>query len=483
MIPPSQSFNNSLTAPMNADDMDMDIDIDLGPADVPDATTVPTQSTSNKADIPNTIDPPKGDAVAHKIHIRGVDDLTTDDLKIFVDEHHSEAPIRIEWVDDFSANLVYGTPATAMKALESLSLVSLGQIGTAIPILQLRSAKNMSDHPESRLQVRIALSTDVKRPHAYEASRFYMMHPEYDPRENVRRQKDGDGRHIHQRRRYGDTEDRRRPPVDRERRYAADMYDDDSKSVESSGPASRRSSTSMMSNGSAAVDTYNGQAGHRRASQRGDFYRPSSKRERRSPRTRSASPSQGRHSHFTSDRRHARQCTPPDNRGKELFQNISGAAMPSPSSKELFRNKSIAANLKELFPAKKSSPHHRRSDAFDAAEDTADLFAAGMEFSAGDPAPPNTTTAVDPSYGRLRSSDPEPRYDPHESPLDLGMSIRGASKHQDRGVSILGAAQKSHMGTIRELFPDRATNVGKELFAERLEGRNLRRNKAEDLFY
>lgn len=87
---------------------------------------------------------------------------------------------------------------------------------------------------------------------------------------------------------------------------------------------------------------------------------------------------------------------------------------------------------------------------------------------------------MDSSFGRLRSSDPEPQYDPDDALEDTGMSIRGASKHQDSGISIVGAAEKSHVGTIRELFP---SNSGKELFVEKLKGRGLRRNKAEDMFY
>jgi len=37
---------------------------------------------------------------------------------------------------------------------------------------------------------------------------------------------------------------------------------------------------------------------------------------------------------------------------------------------------------------------------------------------------------------------------------------------------------------VKELFPDKFSgNTGKELFAEKLEGRGRRRQKAEDLFY
>ncbi|KAL9005050.1 MAG: hypothetical protein Q9188_002157 [Gyalolechia gomerana] len=462
----------------------MDVDIDLGPVDIPEAartTASPGPPTPDVVELTNAIELPEGAVVTHKVHIRGVDDLTTDDLRTFAAEHH---PVRIDWIDDTSANFVYNTPAAAMEALNSFSLQPLDREAASTPLLHLRSARVMSDHPESRLQVRMALSTDVKRARAHESSRFYMMHPEHDPREKTRWQKDGAGRLGYRRRCYNGNEDRRRRIRARERNYKASMYDEDSGSLADRGFASRRSSISMRSNGSSTVDVHSDGRSQYKAAQGGDFYRPGSRRERKSSRTRSASPDKREDSHPTSNRRAPRQRTPPGNRSKELLSVTSGADKSSSSRKELFPNKSVAANLKtELFPNKTGNTQHRRTDAFDAADETAELFATGMALSWRNPSARKTSRAVDVSYGRLRSSDPEPQYDPHESAVDGGVNIRGASKHQDTGVSILGAAQKSHVGTIRELFPSKAGNSGKELFAECLQGRSLKRNKAEDLFY
>lgn len=419
-----------------------------------------------------------GDAITHKVHIRGVNDLTTDDLIVFAAEYHpTDVPIRFEWIDDTSANIVYNTPAAAIEALRLFSLPSPDQDAASMPLLRLRPAKAMPNRPTSRLQVRAAVSTDVKRPRAHEASRFYMLHPEHDPRERVRWQKDTDASHGYRRRCYGDDEHRPRQPRDRERSYNASMYDDNSGSVADRGSASRRSSMSMRSTGS-------DQGRIARGGRRGDFYRPESRSDRDILRDRSASPGKSDGLRITSDRQRLRQRTPLTNRDKELFPNKSSAPEESPSSKELFPNKSVAASLKEaLFPAKTSSAHHRRSDAFDAVDGTADLFATGMVFSERKTTVRNTATAEKSSFGRLRSSDPEPQYDPHDNPEDAGMNIRGASKHQDTGVSIRGAAQKSPVGTVRGLFPSKASNSGRELFAEQLHSRTSRRNKAEDLFY
>lgn len=440
----------------------------------------PAQPTlaNPRATTVDTIDLSQHTAVAHKVHIRGVDDFTTDDLKAFAAEHHArDLPIRVEWIDDTSANIVYNVPAAAMGALESFSVPSFGRDAASMPHLQLRPAKSFSNRPESKLHVRTAVSTDLKRPRAHEASRFYMMHPEHDPREKARRQGDGGSENVVGRRRYGDGERRRRRLQVQEGSYKASIYDDDPESMVGNDSASRRSSISMRS-------IESDQGPRIRGARRGDFYRPESRSDPSGFRDRSASPGKSDGPHLTDDRRRTRQRTPPRNRDKELFPAKSFTTETSLSSIELFPNKSIAANLKkELFPAKTSSPHHRRSDAFDAADETADLFAAGMAFAEKKVGARSTPTTVsESSFGRLRSSDPDPQYEPEDTLDDTGMSIKGASKHQDTGVSIRGAAQKSHVGTIRELFPTKVGNAGKELFAEQLLNRSSRRKKAEDLF-
>ena len=131
---------------------------------------------------------------------------------------------------------------------------------------------------------------------------------------------------------------------------------------------------------------------------------------------------------------------------------------------------------KELFPAKTPS-HHRRSDAFDAADEAADLFAGGMSLSQS-----GVIMKSDSSFGRLHSDDPEPQYETRHDTRDVGISIRGASMAQDSGISIVGAAN-THVATLRELFPCKMSNSGKELFKEKIQGRGLRRNKAEDMFH
>ncbi|KAL8847028.1 MAG: hypothetical protein Q9221_007913 [Calogaya cf. arnoldii] len=463
---------------MDNGDMDVDMDIDLGPIDYPEASDISSLPAPVTAEpLPDQpTDILGSNAVTHKIHIKGVDDLTTGDVEAFVREHCSiEVPSRFEWVDDSSINIVYGTPAAALRALESLTLLPDGQEAASIPTLQLRPAKSLSNRSESRLLVRTAVSTDVKRPRAHEASRFYMMNPEFDPRASKTRRRNhsgGDG--DYHKRRYGDGEHRRRRLQDRESGFKASIYDDTG-SVKSKEHASRRSSVSMNSSGSTPADDRINRRRRSRRGHPGDHYRPGEVLEHSVRRNRSASP--GKHDRNIDGRRSRQRTPPPANRNKELFP-VKPTIMAS--NKDLFPNKSIAADLKkELFPTKTGNSHHRRTGAFDAADETADLFAAGMAISDRG----GKASAVDPSFGRLRSSDPVPQYEARNDVGDRGITIRGASKRQETGVSIRGAAGGALAETTRELFPSKMGNVGKELFAEKLQGRGLRRRKAEDMFY
>lgn len=62
-----------------------------------------------------------------------------------------------------------------------------------------------------------------------------------------------------------------------------------------------------------------------------------------------------------------------------------------------------------------------------------------------------------------------------------GFNIRGIAGKRggDQGIAIKGTG-----ATVKELFPEKfSSNANKELFAEKIEGRSRRRQKAEDMFY
>lgn len=401
--------------------------------------------------------------------------MTTDDIKQFATEHFTlEAPLRIEWIDDTSANIVYSSTEVGLQALAALT--QLGEEdASSLPILRLRSAKALSTHPESVLQVRAAVKTDRKKPRAHEASRFYLMHPEHDPREKLRRELASRRRHggadtsdgEYTRRRFDDHEHRRRRNRDGEAIINADMYDD--------------KDTSAME----VSDAELGRQGRRRRGRRELF----ADDERASGRLRNRSASPGRDtlqdeqkvesSRSRQDsRRRFRERSPASGRrnaGKELFAASGSGTESDTNTRELFPNRTVSSYLKkELFPSKASN--HRRSDAFDAADETADLFTRRISVplvdGAADQGPSRRTKNVELFPG---------------SSSGMGVNIRGAAA-QDEGLSIKGAANgisiKGKGASVRELFPSKfsSSNAGKELFSDTLEGRGGRRRRAEDMF-
>lgn len=385
--------------------------------------------------------------------------MTTDDIKQFAAYHfNAEEPARIEWIDDTSANIVYWSPEAGSRALSAFTQVNEEEDASALPELRLRSAKALTSHPDSVLQVRSAVKSDRKRPRAYEASRFYLMHPEHDPREKLRRElaqrrrtgsdsSDGDYR----RRRFDGRELRRRRDRDGDELIHADMYDD----MTTDYTESDRSRAGRRQQGRVELFPDDGASGRLR--------------------NRSASPGrdtldEGRQFDRDSRRRFRERSPRPArrNEGKELFSRESDS-----NTRELFPNKPGASYLrKELFPSKVSN--HRRTDAIDAADETADLFSRRISVPFVDGSNEQEQSQ------RNRGVELFPESDTN------GVSIRGAAG-QDQGMSIRGAANgmsiKGRGASVRELFPSKySDNAAKELFSDKIEGRGGPRRRAEDMF-
>ena len=279
-----------------------------------------------------------------------------------------------------------------------------------------------------------------------------MMHPELDPRERRRQERSKQDR----------ASDFRR------RRYGREEHRND-------GSTQRQGSIEVDS--SKSYETAHNSGGDRPRHGRYGRHRSASPRREGDDREDGTGKRSNR-------RRSPINCNTSVRRGssRELFPfKASPESALNGESKELFPNKKLAANLKkELFPAKAKISHHRRSDAFDAADETADLFAKRLGFPKGKTAPEDAKTAGS-SYGRL--APPSATGAMIESQVDEGLSIRGASQ-QDQGFKIRGiTADSTSVGTIKELFPGKSGgNAGKELFAEKLQGRGGRKIKAEDMF-
>lgn len=159
------------------------------------------------------------------MNIRGVDSLHTDDIKGYVKSHF--APVdRVEWIDDTSANLVFGSDSTAREAMVALSSIEIAD-ATALPVGETLPAKGFEGRPETTLHIRLALASDKKQVGAALRSRYYLLHPEHDPEERRRRQQDSRSRYRDRdngHRRGGGR--RRRDSDDEVETFEASMYDD-----------------------------------------------------------------------------------------------------------------------------------------------------------------------------------------------------------------------------------------------------------------
>ncbi|KAG9247631.1 hypothetical protein BJ878DRAFT_157058 [Calycina marina] len=433
-------------------DMDMDIDIDIGLMEedkpqgitmVADALPTPQSSEHARSNAPNdTSSADPNDLTPERVHLRGLDNLTTDDIKAFAAEYYGDyAPSYVQWIDDTSANLAYKTAEIAFGALRAFSVVEFTD-PSQIPALQTVTAKSFPAHPETRLEVRLAVAGDRKQAGARDRSRFYLLNPDYDPAEFRKRggERDRRGRSYRDRddggyrsQRYDDREHRKRRDEDAMDGFDRDLYDDDEAALKRRRDRRRERRDRRESSFSGSSDSrdlgerrvrFRGAAGKELFPEKGG---PSSRL-----RDRSASPSRGIAEDLEADRKYIRQ-----QRDNAAAANRVKALAIKERLKE--------DGTKELFPHKLGISHHR-SLAFDATDATADLFAEQMPV-------PFVDGSVDTDFRRDSGAG--------------SFNIRGAAK---AGVSydfsIRGGA-----ASVKELFPPRSGNADKELFGKRLEDR------------
>jgi hypothetical protein len=372
-------------------------------------------------------------------------------------------PTNIEWIDDTSANLVYETPEIAQEALVAFASAEIANI-SQIPILQTVSAKSFHLHPQTRLEARLAVIGDRKQAGARERSRFYLFNPEHDPAErrkraghrgNKYRDRDDGG---YRSQRYDDREHRKRQNGDKEYGFDDSLYDDDEAAL-AQRAARQNARRDSASSGSDYIAR-----GRRRVRLRGtsgkELFPDLADRSSGRLRDRSASPVHSNNEFQDEDESRRVGGTGPGNAASE---NRESAKMIKAHLRE-------QASVKELFPHK-TEVNHRRSDAFDAADTTADLFAKKMPVPFTD-----GSTDLRPVAGFSSASRHSTRPDSEVGRLNIRGVAKASAIHD---FAIKGMAPGS---TVKELFPSNS-NSGKELFSERLEGRGQRRQKAEDLFY
>lgn len=460
-----------------------------GASQEPIAPIAPTTAIANPF---NGAVPENAVGVPEKVHIRGVDNLDTSSVKQFASQFYSmDEFVRVEWVDDHSVNLIYNTPGAAANALIAFTDPELSDPSITNP-LTVRKAKKFSttEKPDAEvvLDIRQAIETDVKKKGARDASRFYLMNPDKDPslrkprqrQQRPRRASDEDG--DYSRRRFDDREHKRRR---QDETFDASMYDDEPTATSADEDRRKRVRFGQKNGEDLFGDRSTGRLRDRSASPLRDgdgrFGFGSDTDDsavRRKIRQRSLTPPRHRNQQPSN-------INAINNSGKELFARTDRAAplAPSPSfTKELFPDR--VSSSKELFPNKKAS-HHRRSLAIDESPDR----------YANDTRPRSLADRITggPSFGRLRSSSAADGSELNirgAAPVNIRgaapISIKGSAQNRGGDFSIRGAAQSSSDGRsapVKELFPLKAGgNMGKELFAEKLQGRGGPRRAADSFF-
>ena len=278
---------------------------------------------------------------AEKVFIRGLDSLSNKEVKAFAFEYYpSDQFLRVEWVNDSSANLVYKTAEAGLGALHALTAAD-NITASAIAPHQLRYAKRLSSHPLTELYIRQATSADIKKKNAYDVSRYYLMHPNEDPRERKRQNEGNRDRNRrgsdeganYNRRRYDDRENRKRRIDDT---FNASMYDEEPAAVSDADDKNHRKRVRF---GGDREDLFGGRASRDSGRLRDRSASPVRRRE-----------GDGRYGFGTDEdagfgrRRRSRSPVPARQRARDNYDRE-----PAPSGKgDLFANR--VTSSKELFP-------------------------------------------------------------------------------------------------------------------------------------
>lgn len=409
--------------------------------------------------------------------------MNPDDVKAYLSAHFGGGTFqRIEWIDDTSANLLFASESSAQEALVALAAVEIAD-PTQLPPLESLPAKSYGAKPTAAIQVRFAVVSDKKVKGAAERSRFYLLHPEYDPEERRRREgrdnrryRDRDGDRGFGRDRRGSGR-RRDDDDDEPETFDASLYDDDedalAKRAAAGPPRPRRDSRPDDSDDDERRRSY----ARRNADKELFPDRRTRNHNGLTSRNRSASPLQDEDGDRDMDDAAERSAAL---RNREKARSIKERiTQPGNSSKELFPSKvSSAAGSKAQMDQIASTDRlasGMSSLGLDGARDF-DLGELLRHRAAGEEQPIFTTTVV--TNKHTDRNDAATKTSGGNSNSSFSIKGLASQRGADQGLAIKGMG-----ASAKELFPDKfGTNAGKELFAELLGGRGRRRQRAEDMF-
>lgn len=372
--------------------------------------------------------------ISDKVHIRGLDTFSTSDVRSLVEEHHGRVS-RVEWIDDESANLLFLSPVEAQDALLALSSFPIDDITALVPTETI-PAKALASKPEANLRIRFALTSDKKLPGAAARSRYYLFHPDQDPEERRRQERNRYRVRDRDESRYDSNYRNRMRDSEQQGAFDASLYDDDEAAL------ALRATKSRKERRSRSPSTGSGQ-GHR----------PSSHNEMKElfpTRKPLVARALGRDRSISPVRDGSRA------EGWNEKRRDPGTVKNRTAATDLKHRMSRENRSKELFPVRATGGSESIFDKSTEVEETTKMMSAEM--------------SIRDDEGVSGSGAPED-----------SISIRGIASRTGRegGFSIKGAAGAK----VTELFPGKfGGNQSKELFLDKLEGRGRPRRRAEDLF-
>lgn len=380
---------------------------------------------------------------------------------------------------------------------------------TQLPAAEVLPAKPFAEKPEVALQVRFAVESDRKERGAAQKSRFYLFHPEWDPEteEGRRKRESRDRRYRDRGERGGYRRSGRGRYDDRFRdeepdSFDVNLYDDDAGALSRrAGTRSPRRSRDRRRDSRSPSD----HSDRLRATNRAKELFPNSRKpdalrsERGAhARDRSASPARDDRDAIEDDLAKDREAVRSNReKARSIKDRIysSGGERGANKTKELFPT----GGKKELFPDKGAGlgggGTEGKAQMDSVLEGMACLsYDGAVDFCDGrsplSPPPSPGASGAAGTLGRRGRCATVRLTDGVTGANNKGgmMSIRGVSRQNQGMMTIKGTAK-----SVKELFPNTfndnnnisnvGDNAGKELFADRLEGRGGRRRQtAEDLF-
>ena len=198
-------FANQLTTITHDDDEMESEPVELPPHLQPssgiqdtDATEGGVYDTENNGVIEEDPSAPN----PHGLFFKGVDDLSTRDVKLYIDsyikpderfnnrEEYAKFDYKLQWINDTSINAIFVSEEGAMDALKILSTVPVEEISNSVerpsqPFSDAVKEQIKKDTEGVQLYVRQAVNGDKKVKGARNYSRYYLLHGEPEPTDYV----------------------------------------------------------------------------------------------------------------------------------------------------------------------------------------------------------------------------------------------------------------------------------------------------------